>query len=95
MGTAGVAAAWAAAFAAAWHTPRPAAWPAALDAALGVVRGAAKVAAWDDALGSAMWSFPPEAMKIAARTAAQAALRPVVDALRASAMDLLGRMARS
>ena len=94
---AGVAAAWVAAFAAARRTPRPSAWPAAIDAALGAVRGAAKVAAWDDALGSALWASQPTpyTMKTAARTAAQAALRPVVDALRASAMDLLGRMVRS
>ena len=81
------AAAWDAAGAAARDAARAAAWDAARaaawDAAGAAARDAARDAAWD-AAGAAAWA--------AAGAAARAALRPTVENLQHSALELLDRM---
>jgi hypothetical protein len=78
------AAAWAAARAAAWAAARAAAGAAGGDAA----RAAAGAAAWD-----AAWDAARDAAGAAARgDAAGAKLQPVVEAMQASAQDLVRRM---
>ena len=78
-GDAARAAAWDAARAAAWAAAGDAAWAAAWAAAWDAARAAARDAAW-------------AAARAAARDAARAALAPTVEALQASALDLLDRM---
>jgi hypothetical protein len=88
-------AAWAAAWDAAWDAARDAAGAAARDAA-GVAAGdAAWDAAWDAARDAAVLAARDAAWVAAwdaARDAAWAALRPTVETLQASALDLLDRM---
>jgi hypothetical protein len=97
------AAAWDAARAAARAAAEAAAWDAAWDAA----RAAAEAAAWDaaraaagdaardaarDAAEAAAWDAAWDAAGDAARAAAEAALKPTVETLQASALDLLDAM---
>jgi hypothetical protein len=84
-GAAARAAAGDAAWAAAWDAARVAARAAAWDAA----RAAARAAAWD-----AAWDAAGDAARAAARDAARDRLRPTVEAMQASALDLLDRMLR-
>jgi hypothetical protein len=88
-------AAWDAAGDAAWDAAGDAAWAAAGDAAW----AAARAAAWA-AAGAAAWAAAGDAARAAAGDAARAAagdaagdaLKPTVDALQDSALDLFGRM---
>jgi hypothetical protein len=89
------AAAWVAAGAAAWDAASAAAWDAARDAAGAAVWAAAGAAAWDaasaaarDAASAAAW----DAARDAAGAAAGDALKPTVEALQTSALELLNRM---
>ena len=88
-------AAWSAARSAAWFAARSAARSAAGDAAWSAARSAARSAA-GDAAWSAAWSAARsaagDAAWSAAGAAAGAALRPGVDELQSSAVDLLQRM---
>ena len=104
-GAAARAAAWAAARDAAWDAARALAWAAARDAAWAAARDAAGAAAWDaarDAAGDAAWAAAGAAAGdaawaaawAAAGAAARAALRPTVETLQNSVIDLYGRMAR-
>jgi hypothetical protein len=94
-GDAARAAAWAAARAAAGDAARAAAraaaGAAAGDAAGDAARDAAGAAA-GAAAGDAAWDAARAAASPAARDAARAALRPTVETLQASALDLLDRM---
>jgi hypothetical protein len=106
-GAAARAAAWDAAGAAAWDAAWDAARDAAGDAAGDAAWAAARAAAWDaagDAAGDAAWAAAWDAARDAAGAAAGAAawdaawdanggrLRPVVDELQTSAVDLIDRM---
>jgi len=92
-------AAWAAAWAAAWDAAGAAAgaaaWAAAGDAAWDAAGAAAGDAAWDAAwaaAGDAAWAAAWAAAGDAAGDAAWAALKPTVELLQASALDLFDRM---
>jgi hypothetical protein len=90
-GDAAGAAAWAAAGDAAWD----AAWAAAGDAAWDAAWDAAGDAAWDaawDAAGDAARAAAGDAARAAAGDAARSRLKPIVEAMQASAVDLLKRM---
>jgi len=83
-------AAWDAAWTAAWTAAGDAAWDAARDAAWDVVRHAAWTVAWDAAWTAARdEAWTPGA---AAGTAARAALRPTIEQLQVSALELVDRM---
>jgi hypothetical protein len=86
-GTAAGAAAGAAAWDAAWTAAGAAAWTAAGAAAWTAAGAAAGAAAWD-----AAWDAARAAARAAAGAAARAALRPTMETLQASALDLLDRM---
>ncbi len=92
-------AAWAAAGDAAGDAARDAAWEAAWDAAWAAAWAAARDAAWDaawaaasDAARDAAGDAASDAARAAARDAAKNALRPTVETLQASSLDLLDRM---
>jgi hypothetical protein len=89
------AAAWDAAWDAAWAAARDAAWAAARDAARDAAWAAARAAAWDAAWDAA-WAAARDAAWDAARDAARAAagnfLKPTVEWLQVSAVDLVNRM---
>jgi hypothetical protein len=84
-------AAWAAASDAACDAARAAAWAAAWSAARSAAWSAAWAAAWA-AARSAAWSLAWSAASDAASDAAGDALRPTVESLQASALNLLNRM---
>ena len=84
-------AAWAAARAAAWD----AAWAAARAAARDAAWDAARAAAWAAAraaAGAAAWAAARDAARAAAGAAARDALKPTVDKLQSSAVELVERM---
>jgi hypothetical protein len=81
------AAARAAAWAAAGDAARDAAWAAAWDAILAAARDAAWVAAW-----AAAWAAARDAAWAAAGAAAVDRLRPTVEQLQTSALELVDRM---
>jgi hypothetical protein len=85
------AAAWAAAGAAAWAAARAAAGAAAWDAAGAAARAAAGAAA-RGAAGAAARAAAGDAARDAAGAAARSRMRPTVEAMQASAVDLLRRM---
>ncbi len=80
-----------AAWDAAWAAARAAAWDAAWDATGDAAWAAARDAAWDAARAAA-WAAAWDAAVDAAWDAARAALRPTVEALQVSALDLFDRM---
>jgi hypothetical protein len=76
---------------AAWDAAGDAAWDAAGNAAWDAARAAARAAAWDaawDAAGAAAW----DAARAAAGAAARDALKPTIEYLQQSALDLFNRM---
>ena len=84
-------AAWAAARGAARGAAGAAAWAAAGDAARDAARDAAGAAAWGAAWDAA-WDAAGAAARDAAGDAARDVLQPTIEALQASALDLLDRM---
>lgn len=101
------AAAWDAIWEATWDAARAAVWAAAREAIEAAARDAARDAAWDaarDAAGEAVWAAAWDAIETTARAAARATawaaaediakavLKPAVERLQGSAIELYERM---